>query len=88
MVNALLAVLAKRKKFSRSEECWLSSRATIMAPGLVRSAENAGSGGHFRIRPLRGSGPRVVCSHCIRELVEKAVAAVGKRTARKSEQPN
>jgi hypothetical protein len=22
-------------------ECWLSSHATIMAPGLVRSAENA-----------------------------------------------
>ena len=45
MVNALLAVLAKRKKFSRSEECWLSSRAMIMAPGLVRSAENADPAG-------------------------------------------
>ncbi len=46
------------------------------------------SGGHFRIRPLRGSGHRFVCSHCIRRLGEKAVAAVGKRTARKSKQPN
>jgi hypothetical protein len=46
------------------------------------------SGGHFRIRPLRGSGHRVVCSHCIRGLVEKAVTAAGKRNARKNKQHN
>jgi hypothetical protein len=46
------------------------------------------SGGHFRIRPLRGSGHRVVCSHCIRGLVEKAVAAAGKRKPAKHKNPN
>jgi hypothetical protein len=37
------------------------------------------SGGHFRIRSLRGPGHHVVCSHCLRGLVEKAVATVRKR---------
>jgi hypothetical protein len=32
------------------------------------------SGEHFRIRSLRGPGHHVVCSHCLRGLVEKAVA--------------
>jgi hypothetical protein len=37
------------------------------------------SGGHFRIRSLRGPRYLIVCSHCIRGLVEKAVATVRKR---------
>jgi hypothetical protein len=36
-------------------------------------------GGHFRIRSLRGPGHHVVCSHCLRGLVEKAVATVGEK---------
>lgn len=34
--------------------------------------EQRRSGGHFRIRSLRAPGHRVVCSHCVRGLVEKA----------------
>jgi hypothetical protein len=70
-----------------SEECWPSRHATIVAPGLM-SAENADPADTSGSDPLRGSGHRDVCSHCIRGLVEKAVAAAGKRTARKSKQPN
>jgi hypothetical protein len=56
----------------------------------ARTCEACGehrSGGHFRIRPLRGSGDRVVCSHCIRGLVEKAVAAAGNENPRNTKSP-
>jgi hypothetical protein len=73
---------------SWERECWLSSHATIVAPGLVRSAENADPADISGFDRFAAQGHRFVCSHYIRRLVEKAVAAVGKRTARKSKQPN